>query len=61
MPIGTVYLDESVKAHEMYGVDPRKGAIIVFRPDSWVGTVVPMNDHGVEKLREYFDGILERL
>ncbi|THU93620.1 FAD/NAD(P)-binding domain-containing protein [Dendrothele bispora CBS 962.96] len=57
-PLGTVYLDESVKAHEIYGVDPTKGAIIVFRPDSWVGTVVSMDGSGVERLKEYFSGIL---
>ncbi|KAK7435531.1 hypothetical protein VKT23_019653 [Stygiomarasmius scandens] len=58
-PVGTVYLDESVKAHEIYGVDPRRGAIIVFRPDSWVGTVVSMDGSGVERLKQYFGRILE--
>ena len=57
-PFGKVYLDADVKAHEMYGVDLKRGAIIVFRPDGWVGTVAPLE--GTEQLKVYFDGLLER-
>ena len=42
----------------MYGVDLKRGAIIVFRPDGWVGTVAPLE--GTEQLKVYFDGLLER-
>ncbi|KAL0066926.1 hypothetical protein AAF712_006121 [Marasmius tenuissimus] len=57
-PLGRVYFDESVRAHEMYGVDVRLGAVVVFRPDGWVGTVVQMNEKGAKDLEIYFDGIL---
>ncbi|KAJ8082017.1 hypothetical protein PM082_007863 [Marasmius tenuissimus] len=42
----------------MYGVDVRLGAVVVFRPDGWVGTVVQMNEKGAKDLEIYFDGIL---
>ncbi|KAJ3973047.1 FAD binding domain-containing protein [Lentinula raphanica] len=57
-PFGKVYLDVDMRAHEMYGVDVRQGAVVVFRPDGWIGTVVPLigaSDH----LKAYFGGILE--
>ncbi|KAH7878619.1 FAD binding domain-containing protein [Lentinula edodes] len=57
-PFGKVYLDTEMKAHEMYGVDIRRGAVIVFRPDGWIGTVVPLS--GVGQLNHYFDAILNR-
>ena len=57
-PLGRVYFDESVKAHEMYGVDVQLGAVVVFRPDGWVGTVVDMNEKGAKDLGLYFDGVL---
>ncbi|KAJ4495715.1 FAD binding domain-containing protein [Lentinula edodes] len=57
-PFGKVYLDTEMKAHEMYGVDIRRGAVIVFRPDGWIGTVVPLS--GVGQLNQYFDAILNR-
>ncbi|KAL0578393.1 hypothetical protein V5O48_003614 [Marasmius crinis-equi] len=59
-PLGRVYFDESVRAHEMYGIDVRLGAVVVFRPDGWVGTVVEMNEKGVKDLVAYFDEILEK-
>ncbi|KAG7095492.1 hypothetical protein E1B28_006231 [Marasmius oreades] len=59
-PMGKVYLDESVKAHDIYGVDIRIGAVIVFRPDGWVGTVVEMSEYGVVDLTAYFEHFLNR-
>jgi len=57
-PFGKVFLDGDMKAHGMYGVDVQRGAIIVFRPDGWIGTVVSLQ--GTEQLKVYFDGILKR-
>ncbi|KAF9269564.1 hypothetical protein L218DRAFT_993591 [Marasmius fiardii PR-910] len=57
-PMGKVYLDESVKAHEIYGVDVRIGAAVVFRPDGWVGTVVELSEAGVADLTGYFKNFL---
>ncbi|KAJ4490287.1 FAD binding domain-containing protein [Lentinula aciculospora] len=58
-PFGKVYLDGDLKAHEMYGVDLRQGAVIVFRPDGWIAAVVPLS--GVAQLKVYFDGFLDRV
>ncbi|KAK7022834.1 hypothetical protein VNI00_016915 [Paramarasmius palmivorus] len=60
IPKGKVYFDEGVKAHEIYGVDIYKGAVVVFRPDGWVGTVVELNENGVDGLIAYFDLILKQ-
>lgn len=42
--------------HERYGVDAQ-GAIVVVRPDGWVGTFVVLQNY--EKLDQYFSGFLE--
>lgn len=57
-PFGKVYFDEKVQAHEIYGVDWDRGAIVVFRPDGWVGTTVGLDE--VDKLGVYFEDILEK-
>ncbi|KAM0747470.1 phenol 2-monooxygenase [Meredithblackwellia eburnea MCA 4105] len=44
--------------HVKYGVDVNKGAIIVVRPDSYVGAVVSLNEDGFEALNKYFAGFL---
>jgi phenol 2-monooxygenase len=51
-PFGRAYFDSTRQAHEVYGVDPARGGIVVFRPDGWIGTVVKMDDY--EKLGDYF-------
>ena len=40
-------------AHTCYEVDHRKGAVVVVRPDLWVGTSVFLDEAG-ERLRAYF-------
>ncbi|KAJ7183205.1 FAD binding domain-containing protein [Mycena filopes] len=49
---GRVYWDTEGAGHSMYGVDQARGAVIVFRPDGWVGCVVALED--VEDLGKYF-------
>ncbi|KAM0749233.1 hypothetical protein T439DRAFT_326968 [Meredithblackwellia eburnea MCA 4105] len=51
-PVGTAYFDPFRGAHEVYGIDPTRGAIVVFRPDGYVGRVVQLTD--VITLGEYF-------
>lgn len=46
--------------HVKYGVDVEKGAIIVVRPDGYVGAVVGLNENGFEALSAYFAGFLLR-
>ena len=42
--------------YEKYGVDALKGAIVVVRPDGYVGTVAPYESLG--DLEEYFSGFM---
>ena len=42
--------------YAQYAIDPRVGAIVVVRPDGYVGTVVPLD--GVDHLNTYFGSFL---
>jgi phenol 2-monooxygenase len=53
---GRVFWDAEGQGHGMYGVDLARGAIVVLRPDGWVGCVVPLE--GVQLLKEYFGALL---
>lgn len=53
---GKTYYDANQEAHQSYGVDPMQGALIVIRPDGYVGHVVPLDKP--EALLEYFAGFL---
>jgi phenol 2-monooxygenase len=37
---------EGGKAYSTYGIDPRKGGIVVVRPDGYVGIVAPFEKVG---------------
>ena len=39
-----------------YGIDEHAGAIVVVRPDGYVGTVAPLD--GISFLNSYFAGFL---
>nr|WGT94077.1 oxepinone-forming flavin-monooxygenase [Boreostereum vibrans]7YJ0_A Chain A, VibO [Boreostereum vibrans]7YJ0_B Chain B, VibO [Boreostereum vibrans]7YJ0_C Chain C, VibO [Boreostereum vibrans]7YJ0_D Chain D, VibO [Boreostereum vibrans] len=43
-------------AHALYGVSHEEGAIVVVRPDSWIGTSSTISD--ARSLESYFDGFL---
>lgn len=45
--------------YNKYGVDTRKGAVVVVRPDGYVGTICAVEDH--EGLTTYFDECLVRV
>ncbi|KAL1759801.1 FAD binding domain-containing protein [Schizophyllum commune] len=57
-----VVVDDDVDVHghsagggyEKFGIDSSRGAIVVVRPDSFVGAVAPLQ--GINALTEYFDG-----
>ncbi|KAJ6466542.1 FAD binding domain-containing protein [Mycena vitilis] len=53
---GRVYWDAEGRAHSMYGVDQARGAVVVFRPDGWIGCVVALED--VHDLGRYFADLL---
>nr|AFM94294.1 FAD binding domain-containing protein [Volvariella volvacea] len=43
-------------AHVIYGVDHNEGALVVVRPDTWIGTGVPLTE--AASLESYFDSFL---
>jgi phenol 2-monooxygenase len=49
-----VYYDKTGEAHERYGIDASKGAVFVFRPDGWIGTIMRLREEAVEELGVYF-------
>lgn len=58
MPFGRVFYDEDSTAHLRYGVAIEKGAVLVLRPDGWVGMVVELDGSAGEKLQKYFGRFL---
>ncbi|OAG01826.1 3-propionate hydroxylase [Paraphaeosphaeria sporulosa] len=57
MPCGRVFYDGDHSAHERYGVRADKGAVLVLRPDGWVGTVAELGSGGKAALERYFQRI----
>jgi phenol 2-monooxygenase len=57
-PFGMVFYDQKNTAHVRYGVDVKKGAIVVLRPDGWVATAVALKIGAVEELEGYFGKVL---
>lgn len=44
--------------HTKYGIDTQKGAIVIVRPDGYVGAVVALSEDGFEAANAYFAGFL---
>lgn len=47
------------KAYERYGIDPHVGAIVVVRPDGYVGTVAPFEE--LDTVNNYFSAFVKPL
>jgi phenol 2-monooxygenase len=58
MPHGKVFYDEDHSAHQRYGIDVNKGAVLVLRPDGWVGTVTELGQGASNALETYFKRFL---
>ncbi|KAJ4289839.1 hypothetical protein N0V90_011171 [Kalmusia sp. IMI 367209] len=58
MPFGRVFYDGDHSAHDRYGVSADKGAVLVLRPDGWVGTVAELSAQGRLALERYFQRFL---
>ncbi len=39
-PFGHAFFDTDGSAHIRYGIDESRGAVLIFRPDGYLGTVV---------------------
>jgi phenol 2-monooxygenase len=59
-PLGIAYFDPLRKAHEAYGVDTSSGAVIVIRPDGFLGTAIRLGADSWKDIDSYFDGFLIR-
>ena len=46
------------RAYEGYGVDPEKGALVVVRPDGYVGLVTELAREGWTEVEKWFEGVL---
>lgn len=57
-PLGRVYFDDAQQgAHERFGVDVLKGAVVVLRPDGWIGTMAVLGEGTATELERYFERI----
>ena len=57
-PLGKTYYDPESAAHQRYDVDISKGAIIVIRPDGWIGSRLTLDVDAVRSLEGYFKPFL---
>ncbi|KAK6453731.1 phenol 2-monooxygenase [Scheffersomyces xylosifermentans] len=53
--VGPTYHEGDVDAYEAYGIDKKKGAIIIVRPDGYVSKVTEYNLGGLDEVGNYFE------
>jgi phenol 2-monooxygenase (NADPH) len=59
-----VFVDEMLdgskkgEAYKGYGVDRKRGAVVVVRPDGYIGCVTELQDNGWMRVKEWFEGVL---
>ncbi|KAI1338757.1 FAD binding domain-containing protein [Xylariaceae sp. FL0016] len=54
-PLGRVFFDKpDGAAYRRYGIESSRGAILVLRPDGWIGTMVNLRGETVTELECYF-------
>ncbi|GAD93330.1 3-(3-hydroxy-phenyl)propionate hydroxylase [Paecilomyces variotii No. 5] len=58
-PLGKVLFDRQYAAHARYGVDIGSGAILVLRPDGWIGTIVRLAPGATTEMEQYFGRIMQ--
>jgi len=58
-PFGKTFYDEKQTAHDRYGVSPEKGAVVVLRPDGWVGTMIALGSNSIAEMEVYFKAFLD--
>ncbi|KIX94360.1 uncharacterized protein Z520_10070 [Fonsecaea multimorphosa CBS 102226] len=57
-PVGKVFYDRDQTAHKRYGVPVDQGAVVVLRPDGWIGTTVKLGENAVAEVERYLAGFL---
>ena len=58
-PFGRIYYDPDCGGHVRYGVDNGKGAVVVLRPDGWIGAVFELDVDVVPTLEGYFRSLFD--
>lgn len=53
------YHDGHGHAYEGYGVDPQKGAVVLVRPDGYIGLVTSLDNAGRQEVEKWFQGVLK--
>ena len=60
-PLGRVFFDDAQQSgHKRYGIDLQQGAVVVLRPDGWVGTMMRLGASTRAELEQYFERIFEQ-
>jgi phenol 2-monooxygenase (NADPH) len=58
-PLGRVYYDHDRSAHRRYDIDSNEGAVVILRPDGWIGALLELEGVDViAKLEAYFKSFL---
>ncbi|KAI1421457.1 FAD binding domain-containing protein [Xylaria sp. FL1777] len=52
------YHNENGRAYEGYGVDREEGALVIVRPDGYVGLIASVEREGWEEVAKWFQGVL---
>ncbi|KAK8050271.1 phenol hydroxylase [Apiospora phragmitis] len=55
---GESYHEGHGRAYEGYGVDPERGAVVVVRPDGYVGLVTELGEESWGEIEKYFEEVL---
>lgn len=57
-PLGRVFFDDAEQgAYRRYGVSLAEGALVVIRPDGWIGTMAALRASSVQELKVYFSQV----
>ncbi|KAI1414015.1 FAD binding domain-containing protein [Hypoxylon sp. FL1857] len=61
-PLGRAYFGGDDKtAYRRYGIEPTQGAIVILRPDGWIGTMTELSVDSIVEIESYFDRIFSEL
>ena len=52
-----IYSRTGGEGYEAYGIDRARGAVVIVRPDGYVGMIAPIE--GVEELGQYFASFMK--
>ena len=55
------YHEGNGEAYRKYGVDRERGAVVLVRPDGYVGLVADVSHSGAREVEKWFEGVLARV